>query len=856
MALYSRPQVKAPEFPFWRISLAEVFATLQCGVEGLTTLEAGLRLVTNGPNELDKSTHYHVLWQWLRKLRSPLVLLLLAACFVSAGAGDFASSAIIAAIILVSVTLDFVQEYRANVTAERLQACTALRTSTLRDGEVAHLPHAELVPGDIIILGAGDLIPADCRLLQADDLFVDQELHSGESFPVEKGIDDAANDALFSATNCIMRGSTVITGRAHAIICRTGMATELGTVARSLARPPDVSSFERGLQNFGAMILRVTALLILSVMLINAYLARPLLESFMFALALAVGLTPELLPMVVSVTLARGAQRLAGTQVLVKRLAAISDFGSMDILCTDKTGTLTEAAIQLERHVDSEGCDSECVPELVYYNSFFETGVRSPLDEAIVRHREIRHEGWCKIDEIPFDFERRRVSVLIDDGTQRLLIVKGAPEEILRLSDRYESRGIATLDHAARARIGLFHESLGSEGFRVLGVAVRQMPRDHTVAVASDESGMVFTGFAAFLDPPKKSARAALEALGKDHVDVKILTGDSENVTLHLCAQLGIRSPVVLSGSQIGTMTEAALAVAAERTQLFCRVSPIQKQAVIRALQARGKVVGYLGDGINDAPALQSADVGISVDSAADVAKAAADVILMKQDLGVLHLGIIEGRRTFANIMKYIMMGTSSNFGNMFSMAGAALVLPFLPMLPIQILLNNLLYDVSELPIPFDTVDRGELSHPQHWDLGVVRNFMMLIGPVSSAFDFVVFFILARVFSANEAQFHTGWFIESIASQILVIFIVRTRARPWRSKAHPLLVGCALITIVCAAGLPYTPAGRLFGFVPLPGAILVALSLVTALYLAAAETAKHFFFRTYATPTGSGLYAQ
>jgi Mg2+-importing ATPase len=575
---------------------------------------------------------------------------------------------------------------------------------------------------------------------------------------------------------------------------------------------------------------------------------KPLLESFLFAVALAVGLTPELLPMVVSVTLARGAVFMARKQVIVKRLASIQNLGSMDILCTDKTGTLTEARITLQQHVDPQGNCSERVLELAYLNSFFETGLKSPLDEAILDHKHIVVDVWKKIDEIPFDFERRRVSVLVENGESRLLVVKGAPEEIMGLCTCYETRDnkIQTpLDQPSREQI---HEKLAAfekEGFRVLGIAWREVPLDHPHAVLSDETGLVFAGFACFLDPPKASASAALSALQKSEVTVKIVTGDSELVTQHICTQLKIPITGILTGKEIAQMDDSALRVKVESANLFCRVNPSQKDRVILALKARGHVVGYLGDGINDAPPLHSADVGLSVDSAVDVAKEAADMILLNHDLNVIHAGVLEGRRTFGNIMKYIMMGTSSNFGNMFSMAGAALFLPFLPMLPTQILLNNILYDLSEVPIPLDKVDAEELRKPRELDIKFIRNYMLVIGPISSVFDFLTFYIMLTLLEADEALFQTGWFIESLCTQVLVIFIIRTRGNPLKSRAHPILVVTSLTVVVLAVIIPFTPLGTYFGFVPPPARFYFILAALVVIYLIVVEVAKRSFYRRY-----------
>ena len=837
--------------PFWLGSADALLVRLNARPEGLSGADAAARLARIGPNEVRGERRRALLTQWFAKFRNPLVLILLAASCLSALTGDVASFVIITAIVMISVTLDFVQEFRAGAAAERLRRSVAVRAMALRDGKAGPVAQAELVPGDVVLLSAGDLVPADCRVLAADDFFVDQALLSGESYPVEKAPAALGPDTeLMAATNAVLLGSSVVSGSATALVCRTGAATELGAISGTLALAPPPTSFEQGIRRFGMLIMRMTVLLVLFVLLVNAFFHRPWLESFLFAVALSVGLTPELLPMVVSVTLSRGALRMAARQVVVKRLGAITDLGSMDVLCTDKTGTLTEAHIRLERHLDALGRDSARVLELAYLNSYFETGLRSPLDDAILEHAHIDVGAWRKIDEVPFDFERRRVSVLLDDGSARLLVVKGAPEEILRLSASCEGDGAAPLDAAARARIGAQFDALSREGFRVLAIASRPMGPEHGHAQVGDESALVFAGFAAFLDPPKDSVRAALAALARDHVDVKVITGDNELVTAHICAQVGLPAARVLTGAQIAHMSEPALAASVEKTDLFCRVSPAQKQAIIRALQRRGRVVGYLGDGINDAPSLHAADVGISVDSAVDVAKAAADMILMRHDLRVLHSGVLEGRRTFGNIMKYIMMGTSSNFGNMFSMAGAALLLPFLPMLPVQILLNNLLYDLSELPIPLDRVDSDYLRQPRHWDIAFIRNFMLVIGPVSSLFDFLIFYIMLALFHADATLFHTGWFIESIASQVLVIFIVRTRKNPLRSRAHPWLVGGSLGVVTLAAMLPFTALAPRLGFVAPPAAFFLALAGTLLLYLFTVELVKQWFFSHFASAHG------
>ncbi len=837
------------EVPFWQQDTTALLDRLSTTPSGLTSNEAATRLVTFGPNLLHPTRKRMLLIQFLSKFLNPLVLILLAASIVLALTGDVTSFIIISVIVLISVALDFVQEHRAGQAAERLRQSVAVRAQVLRDGKPADIPVAELVPGDSVLLAAGDLVPGDGRVLEAKDFFVNQALLTGEPYPVEKVPGESPEESeVLSANNSVLLGTSVISGTARVLVCHTGAATVLGDIADTLISKAPPTAFELGTRRFGMLIMRLTVLLVLFVLLMNALLHRPWLESFLFAVALAVGLTPELLPMVVSVTLARGAQRMADKKVIIKRLASIQNLGSMDVLCTDKTGTLTEARIRLERHINSAGRDSTRVLELAYLNSFFETGLKSPLDKAILEHVEIDIAAWQKIDECPFDFERRRVSVLIDNGQTRLLVVKGAPEDILRLSTKYEGNDagdVRALDKEAIRSIMSVFEGLGRDGFRVLGIAWRSTAPDHLHAVVNDETELVFAGFAAFLDPPKESAKEALTKLAASNVSVKIVSGDNELVTEHVCKELGLPITGILTGAEIKQMDDEALAAQVDKVNLFCRVNPQQKNQVILALKKRGHAVGYLGDGINDAPSLHSADIGISVDSAVDVAKDAAEMILLERDLSVLYEGVREGRRTFGNVMKYIMMGTSSNFGNMFSMAGGSLFLPFIPMLPTQILLNNMLYDFSEVPIPLDNVDEEYMTHPRQWDINFVRRFMVTVGPVSSIFDFLTFFVMLSVFHAGEALFHTGWFVESLATQVLVIFIIRTHKNPFKSRPNGWLAGCSLIVVATAVILPFTPLANYLGFEPLPPLFFLVLAAVVVVYLLIVERVKQWFFRHY-----------
>ncbi len=836
------PDTLPPDF--WQPPLVELQAQRGSSSEGLSEAEAGARLRTVGPNLLRPRAERAWVLQFLAHFRNPLVLVLLAASAIAGMLGDMKSFVVITVIVLMSVTLDFFQEFRASRAVEKLRHTVALRASVIRGGQAREIPVAELVPGDVVLLAAGDLAPADGRVLDARDLFVNQALLTGESYPVEKHAQDELPGAdMTAATNALFLGTSVISGTGRMLVVRTGSATALGQIADTLVQRPQATAFERGTQAFGGLILRLTVILVLTVLLINAAFHRPLLESFLFAVALAVGLTPELLPMVLSVTLSKGAMRLARRKVIVKRLSAVQELGGIDVLCTDKTGTLTEGHIRLERHVDALGRESDRVLELAYLNSQFETGIRSPLDEAILAHTHIDVSAWRKIDEVPFDFERRRVSVLLERAAERSLFVKGSPEDVLRLCTRYEDAdALPPLDDAARERILALFEELSRNGFRVLGIAWRQTPPQQDHAVVTDESELVFCGFAAFLDPPKASAAPALAALAAGGVAVKIVSGDNELVARYICDKLSVTITGALNGSDIQGMSDPALHARVERVNLFCRVTPAQKTRIIEALRARGHVVGFLGDGINDAPALHAANVGISVDSAVDVAKEAADLVLLEPDLNVLQEGVREGRRTFGNVTKYIMMGTSSNFGNMFSMAGGTLLLPFLPMLPIQILLNNFLYDLSELAIPLDRVDEDTLARPRVWDMRFIRNFMLAIGPVSSVFDFLTFFVMLKVFQANEALFHTGWFIESIATQVLVIFIIRTRSSPLASRPNIWLVILSLAVVGVAAVLPWLPFAGELGFVAPPPAFYAVLAGIVAAYLAVMFWAKQLFY--------------
>ena len=843
---------------WWIDPISSIMQELESSSSGLTSAKAKLRLVQLGPNIISYIKKTNLLLQFLSRFRNPLVILLLFASVLSAFTADITSFVIIVTMVVLSVSLDFVQEYRAEKAVDALRHLVAVKSTVLRDQKIVEIPVERLVTGDIVLLSAGDLVPADGRLIEADDFFVNQALLTGEAYPVEKFLESlvqsspesirtsSADIDLTSASNTVFAGTHVVSGSARVLICRTGAQTMLGSIAGALNVSTPATAFEASSYRFGMLILRITFFLVMFVLLVNLLQHRPWLESFMFALALAVGLTPELLPMIITVTLSRGAIRMSRQHVIVKRLSAIHNLGSMDVLCTDKTGTLTEAKIRLERHLDCAGHDSEHVLRWAYLNSFFETGLKSPLDEAILSHQHLDVSAWSQVDEVPFDFERRRVSVLLKHQGADYLVVKGACEDVLKLCSSYEHQQglMQTLTEAKLYALNEQAGQLAQQGFRVLGIAWRQVEEARQHADISDESNLVFAGFAAFLDPPKSSASSALALLQKSGVAIKVLTGDNELVTQHVCNELGLAVTGMLTGNQISQLDDAALQARVETVNIYCRVTPALKSRVLLALKQRGHIVGFLGDGINDAPALHLADVSISVDSAVDVAKDAASLILLRKDLNVLHQGVMEGRRTFGNIMKYVMMGTSSNFGNMFSMAGASLFLPFLPMLPIQILLNNLLYDLSEVTIPFDNVDQEYLKQPRRWSMPMIRNFMLIVGPISSLFDFLTFYVMLVILQAHQDLFRTGWFVESIVTQVLVIFVIRTQRNPFKSLPNHWLTITSLMVVAIAIALPYTSVGRYFGFIPLPLTFFSILLAMGMTYLVMVELVKRWFYKT------------
>ncbi|PYN61584.1 MAG: magnesium-translocating P-type ATPase [Candidatus Rokuibacteriota bacterium] len=822
-----------------------LLAELHASRRGLTADEARRRLGEVGPNEPARAPRTAGLVQILLLLANPLVIILLIASLASAVLGERVNASIIVLMVALSVALNFVQTYRSHRVAERLRDAVAPTATALRDGTWSEIRRRELVPGDIVRLAAGDRVPADARLLEARDLHVQQAALTGESMPAEKDAGDieVAPRQPADARNVVFLGTSVVSGTATALVVATGPATAFGDIAARLSMRPPETEFERGTRQFALLIMRTVFFLVLFVLLAGALLHHAFLESLLFAVALAVGLTPEFLPMISAVTLSRGAAHMARQKVIVKHLEAIENFGSMDVLCSDKTGTLTSGDMMLDRHLDPFGQVSERPFTLAYVNSSHQTGIKSPLDEAILKRGGAGISGYRKIDEIPFDFERRRLSVVVENSGGRLLITKGAPEGVIACCTTYEvDDRRAALDEATRARCEATYRELSAQGSRVLAVAYAVAPLQAMYS-ARDECELVLAGFVTFFDPPMEGVAETLRALRRDGVVVKILTGDNELVAQHVCGQVGLDSARIVGGDEIERMTDSALAAVAEHTTVFARVSPAQKNRIILALKSRNHVVGFLGDGINDAPSIHTADVGVSVATAVDVAKDAADIILLERDLDVLHAGILEGRRAFGNVMKYLLMGTSSNFGNMFSMAGAFLFLPFLPMLPTQILLNNFLYDLAQITIPSDNVDDAFIRTPQRWNIGIIQRFMVVIGPISSIYDFLTFGVLLWVFRASEALFQTGWFVESLATQTLVLFVIRTAGSPLRSRPSLPLAVTTVLVVLIGVILPFTPLAATLGLVPLPGAYFVFLGGVTMTYLVLVEVVKRRLMR-------------
>jgi len=830
---------------WWAVSQEQNLEVTGSTPQGLSSREAWIRLRTHGSQLRVRKKSYGPLLLFGNQLRSPIVILLISAALVSFSLGDQTNGLIILTIILISSLLGFWQEFRAGMETKKLQNMVEVLSLVLRDHVPTKIPLETVVPGDIILLSAGSSVPADCFLLECRDLFVDEALLTGETFPVEKNAGRVLTETVISKrTNCVFQGTHIVSGTGKALAIHTAEDTEWGAMAHRLGVRPDPTDFERGVRRFGTLILRITLILTLLVFGLNIFLSKPAMDSFLFALALAVGLTPELLPAIISVNLASGARRMAAKKVIVKRLVAIENFGSMDLLCSDKTGTLTEGNVRLSGSLDVEGHPSGSVLRLAAINGTLQTGFANPMDEAIMLASQHLTLNAVLLDEIPYDFSRKRLSVLAKIGDQPILIVKGALNQVLDACTTYETSAGETMPlHDYREAIQGRYGDFSMRGLRTLALATKVMDQKLKID-RSDEVGLTLRGFLLFADPPRLGIAATIKELKDLGVALKIITGDNRLVAAEISRQIGFHDPKILTGLELGQVSEDALPQLAHLTDIFAEVEPNQKERIIQSLRKAGHVVGYLGDGINDASALRAADVGLSVQGAVDIAKDAADIVLLDRDLEVLIAGIKEGRKTFANTMKYVFMATSANFGNMFSMAGASLFLPFLPLLPQQILLINLLTDLPEMAIATDLVSEEAILKPQRWDITYILKFMLRFGLLSSFFDFATFAILRYRLQASAELFRTGWFVESVVSASLIVLIIRTPGASWKNRPSWALLGLTVIVVILAISSPYCPLAGLFGLVPLPASSMAIMGAIVLMYACSAELWKRRFFKS------------
>jgi Mg2+-importing ATPase len=833
----------------------ELFRDLRTSLDGLTQAEAEERARTTGPNEVAQERKQGWPIRLLKIIRNPLVILLTTLSALSFLTGDARAGTVMAIMVLLSVGLRFWQEARADAAAQKLKAMIHVTATVVRDGAAREIPLRDLVPGDIIKLAAGDMIPGDVRLLSSKDLFVSQGSLTGESLPVEKFHDPETKEesSPTELKNICFMGTSVESGTGMATVVTTGVQTYLGSMAHSITGERPQTSFDQGLNRFTWLMMQFMAVMVPLVFLINGFTKHDWKGAFFFALAVAVGLTPEMLPMIVSVCLSNGALAMSRKKVIVKRINSIQNFGGMDVLCTDKTGTLTQDRVVLMRHCDVAGRESDDVLMDGYLISYFQTGLKNLLDRAILDssdfHGKAVVEKYKKLDEIPFDFTRRMMSVLVEDTDGKaILLTKGAPEEVFLHCSQFELDGkLATMDADRAVGLKQEYDDLSNDGFRVLAVATKELSGKQ-ICAKGDERELVLRGYVAFLDPPKDTAARALAALHKHGVAVKILTGDNHLISRKVCKDVGLSADPMLLGGDVEKMSDAELAEAADKAVLFARLSPAHKQRVISVLRGNGHVVGFMGDGINDAPALRAADVGISVDTATDIAKESADLILLEKDLMVLEEGVIEGRKVFANIVKYIRMGASSNFGNMFSVLGASAFLPFLPMAPIQVLMNNLLYDFSQVPIPTDAVDEEQVTRPRPWNIGEIKRFILFIGPISSIFDYTTFFVMLYIFNcwdpSRASLFQTGWFVESLMTQTLIIHIIRTNKIPFlQSRASLALTATTVCIMALGMWLPYSPMASALGFTHLPSLYWPILMVTLLGYVSLTQIIKVWLLR-------------
>ena len=836
---------------FWNLTKEDAFKNLSATEKGLSGDEAGKRIKQFGANTFKSSLRSSAFILFLLQFKSPITILLIGAAVLSMGLGDFSDAAIILFIIFFSSLLGFWQEKGATNAVDELLKMVQIKCRIVRDEKETELPVENVVPGDIIVLSAGDVIPADSLLLDSKELFIDEAAFTGETYPVEKVAGTVAADApLAKRSNSLFMGSHVISGKARAIVIKTGKQTEFGKISDRLKTKIPETDFEKGIRQFGYMLMEITLVLVIIIFAINVLLHKPALDSFLFSLALAVGLTPQLLPAIISVNLSVGARAMAKQQVIVKRLSSIENFGCMNILCSDKTGTITEGKVTLKDALDIEGNHSEKTMKYAWLNATMQQGFKNPIDEAIRNNYKDGEDGFVVQTEIPYDFIRKRLTIQVKNATANFAITKGALNVILGICDMAETaNGNIVPIKDKLAAIHNEYATLSAAGFRVLGVAYKKGSSDKNFT-KEEEVNMVFLGFITLFDPPKKDAQQTITNLHNLGVQLKIITGDNELVAASFAKQIGLESPVILTGMQMREMSDRALFEKAPKINIFAEVEPNQKERIIEFLKRSGNVVGFMGDGINDAPALHAADVGVSVNTAVDVAKEAADIVLLNQDLNVLVTGIIAGRKTFANTMKYIFMASSANFGNMFSMAGASLFLPFLPLLPKQILLTNLLTDFPEMAIATDRVDNISVSKPQRWNIKLIQRFMIVFGLLSSVYDYLTFGILLFLTKEDEKVFQTGWFTESVISATLIVLVVRTRLPFFKSLPGKYLAIATSLIVIFVLSIPLMPFAGLLGFVSLPLSFYGWMLLIIAAYIISAEMAKRWFYKKLQNQSG------
>lgn len=830
--------------PFWSKAKSELPDYLQTTEAGLTGNEARQRLISYGANRLKPQKRSSALYLLIAQFKSPIIIILLFATGLSLFLHNPVDASIILTIVIVSGLLGFWQEHSATNAVEKLLAIVQIKATVVRDGKQQDIPVEDIVAGDIVVLNAGDIVPGDCLLLESKDLFVDEAMLTGETFPVEKAVAVLTEETpLSQRINSLWMGTHIVSGSAKALVSLTGKSTEFGKVSERLKLKPYETEFEHGIRRFGYFLGEVTLVLVVLIFAINVYLHRPVLESFLFSLALAVGLTPQLLPAIISINLAHGAKKMAVKKVIVKRLASIENFGSMNVLCSDKTGTLTEGIVKVQSAIDVNGASNDKVFLFAYLNAFYETGFTNPIDEAIRSDRKIDLSGYQKKDEIPYDFLRKRLSIVLLHGNELIMVTKGALDNITEICSSAETAEGTVVDIGTISdRIQKQFTEFSNQGFRTLGIAYKKLTSESQIN-KSDEANMIFLGFLTLFDPPKENIAATIGELRKLGVTLKIITGDNHLVAVTISQKMGLTNTKIITGSIIRQMSDDALLRSVGGVDVFAEIEPNQKERIIIAIMKAGNVVGYIGDGINDASALHAADVGISVDTAADVAKDAADIVLLEKDLGVLVEGVKEGRMTFANTLKYVFMATSANFGNMFSMAGVSLFIPFLPLLPKQILLTNLLTDFPEMAIATDNVDNEMIDSPRRWDIKAIRKFMITFGLVSSIFDYLTFGLLLLILNASEEQFRTGWFLESVISASMIVLVIRSRKSFFRSKPGKYLLIATMSIAIITLLLPFTPAGKIFGFTPLSFSTYLFLLVIVVIYIVVAEITKRIFYK-------------